>query len=101
MSLGNATCPRSWNGDYVIMECAARSLDLDARRLDYRPPFLDLGLLQCAERFRRLLLPREYLLPKVAEPPTHVCFAECIDGRGIKLGDDALRRILRHPKTVP
>jgi hypothetical protein len=27
--------------------------------LDQRPPFLDLGLLQCAERLRRLLLARE------------------------------------------
>src|SRR6516225_11549254 len=34
------------------------SLSMDARSLDYRPPLVDLGLLQCAQRFRGLLVAR-------------------------------------------
>jgi hypothetical protein len=46
------------------MECpAGGSLPLDVCRLDDRPPFLDLGLLQRPERLRRLLVPRENLKP--------------------------------------
>src|SRR5215467_8311706 len=37
---------------------AQGSFALDVRRLDDRPPLLDLGFLQCAERLRGLLLAR-------------------------------------------
>src|SRR5713226_433629 len=42
---------------------------LYVRRLDDRPPLLDLGFLQRAEAFRRLLLASRNLLPEVGELP--------------------------------
>src|SRR5262249_49327021 len=44
------------------------SFRLDVRRLDHRPPFFDLRLLQGGEGLRRLLLARENLLPDIGEP---------------------------------
>jgi hypothetical protein len=38
-------------------------LCLDVCRLDDRPPLLDLGLVKCAERLRRLLLAWKNLVP--------------------------------------
>src|SRR5215831_17649085 len=45
------------NGNRGSRESAS-SFGLDAQLLDERPPFLDHGLLHCAERFWRLLLAR-------------------------------------------
>jgi len=78
-----------------------RSLRLDAGRLDDRPPFLDLGLLQRGERFRRLLLVREYLLREIGEPRTHSRIGERIDDSNVELGDYVLRGPLGCPKRVP
>jgi len=47
------------------------SFRLDAKLLDERPPFLDLGLLECAERLRRLLLAQENLIPDIGKPSWH------------------------------
>jgi len=44
------------------------SFGLDPELLDERPPFLDLGLLQCAERLWRLSLARENLQPEIGKP---------------------------------
>jgi len=49
-----STSAQHWPSDVAD---SARVLDyLDADRLDDRPPLVDLGLLMCAEGFRRLLL---------------------------------------------
>jgi hypothetical protein len=45
----------------------AISLRAGVRRLDDRPPFLDLGLLQRRKRIGRLLMGREELFAEVAE----------------------------------
>ena len=42
------------------------SFGLDTRSLDDRPPFLDLGLLKGAQRFRRALLARVNFQPMSA-----------------------------------
>src|ERR1700737_5414748 len=41
------------------------SFCLDASSPDDWPPFLDIGLLQCSERFGRLLIGRKNLLPEI------------------------------------
>ena len=46
----------------------ARSLALDVRGLDNRPPLLDLGLVQRAEFLWSLLIARKNLLNKTDEP---------------------------------
>src|SRR5271166_2787706 len=43
------------------------SFSLDVRGFDDRPPFLDLGLVECGKRFRRLLLARSDIEPEVRE----------------------------------
>ena len=53
---------RSASVEQELRRWAAGSLALDVRRLDDRPPLLDLGLLIRAERLWRLLLAREDLL---------------------------------------
>src|SRR5262249_10572744 len=67
---------------------------LDARRLDDRPPFLDLGLLVCVQRLRRLLLAREYPLTEVGEPRTHYRIRQRTHDRGIQSLDHIPRRAL-------
>jgi hypothetical protein len=42
-------------------------LALDSGRLDDRPPFFGLGFLESAERFRRLLLAGENILPDIGK----------------------------------
>ena len=49
----------------------ARSLRLHARRLDDRPPFLDLGLLERREALGRLLLARRDVEPELGELRLH------------------------------
>ena len=44
-----------------IMEYSVQSFQLDVRRLDDRPPFLDFGLVEGGEALRRLLLARSYV----------------------------------------
>src|SRR6266478_1201802 len=66
------------------------SLCLDPSRLDDRPPFLDLGQLQPAERLRRLLLARVDVLSKIGKPATHCRIGQGFHDCGIELGDDVL-----------
>src|SRR5262249_32569284 len=67
----------------------------DARLLDDRPPFLDLGLLKGALRLRRLLLARDNPHSKIGEPCTHgrigraataAALSLSITSRGVCLG---------------
>src|ERR1700680_3802637 len=62
-------CPR-WIGITVRNQSESLSAiagirTLDSGRLDDRPPFFDLSLLESAQGFRRLLLARENLLPDI------------------------------------
>jgi hypothetical protein len=69
---------------------AAASLGLDVRRLDDGPPLLDFGLLQCAERLRRLLFDRQKILAKIGEALTHRRIGQRIHDSRIELADDPL-----------
>src|SRR6202030_886537 len=77
------------------------SLCSDPGRLDDRPPFLDLGLLKRAEGFGRLLVARGNLLAEIGKARAQAWIGQGCHGRSIELGDDVLRRALRHPKTMP
>jgi hypothetical protein len=81
------------------MECpAGGSLPLDVCRLDDRPPFLDLGLLQRPERLRRLLVPRENLKPDICKERADVRIGQRIQYRGSELRDERSRPV--EPATV-
>src|ERR1043166_5495846 len=86
---------------WPFFPAARASLALDVGGLDYRPPFLDLGLVIGDERLRRLLLARRNLLAEVGEPLAHARVRERRDHRGIEPGDDASRRALGHPERMP
>src|SRR2546423_12104730 len=66
-------------------------LALDIRRPDDRPPSFDLGLLQGAERLRRLLLARRKLKPDIGHPRTHRRIGERIHRRRVEPIDGNLR----------
>src|SRR5262249_22434216 len=72
-------------------------LGFDAGRLDDRPPLFGLGLVEGGERFRGLLVPREYLLADVGEPLAYRRVGERLDHRGVELCHDLLRRVLGNP----
>src|SRR5262249_30899287 len=72
-------------------------LGFDAGRLDDRPPLFGLGLVEGGERFRGLLVPREYLLADVGEPLAYRRVGERLDHRGVDLSHDLLRRVLGNP----
>src|SRR5215831_5311501 len=63
-------------------------LRLDARRLDDRPPFLGLGLVEGVKRFRSLLVAWKYLLADVGEPLAYRRIGERGGDRGVELYDD-------------
>ena len=69
IDLGGPMCPMGPEG--LGSEVMVTSLCLDPKLPDERPPFLDLGLLHCAERLRRLLLARENLIPDIGKPRWH------------------------------
>src|SRR5262245_53128259 len=68
------------------------SFRLDVRRLDDRPPFLNLGLLISTQRLRRLLLARRDFEPLVGEGLMYGWIAQRVQGRRVELADDVLRR---------
>jgi hypothetical protein len=74
---------------------------LDVGRLDDRPPFLDLGLVTGAKRFRRLLFARRDFLAHVGESLANGGIGKGIDDGGIELGDNVLGRPLGNPEPVP
>src|SRR3981081_3749367 len=60
------------SADRYNRSCAAElSLSLDVRRLDDRPPLLDLGRVVGAQGLRCLLFARENLLAGVGQPLAH------------------------------
>src|SRR5262245_24215061 len=74
---------------------------LDVRRLDDRPPLLDLSPLLCCERLGRLFLARPDFLTHVGEPLAHRWIRQGVHECGMELGDNILRRALGRPKTMP
>jgi hypothetical protein len=64
------------------------SLALDVRCLDDWPPLLDLGLVESAECFRRLLFAWEKLHAKIGEPLTNRPIGQRNHHRVTKLADD-------------
>jgi hypothetical protein len=71
------------------------------RRLDDRPPPLDLGLVVGSQRLQSWLLAWWNLLAEISKAPAHRGSRQGIHGRGIELADDVLRRSLGYPKPVP
>ena len=76
-------------------------LHLDIGGLDHRPPFLHLGLLMGGEHLRRLLGARRHFEPDIGEALAHRRIGQRLDHRGVELGDNILRRSLRHPERRP
>src|SRR5262249_61337582 len=79
----------------------AISFRLDVRRLDDRPPLLDLGLLLGGERRWRLLLARQESLAQVGEPLAYRRIGQGLHKGDMKAGDDMLRCGCACPKPVP
>src|SRR5947209_2563362 len=70
-------------------------------RLDYRPPLLDLCFMKGAKCLGRLLIARWDVLTEVKQTLTERRVIQCLDDRGIELGDDLLGRPLGCPKATP
>src|SRR5262249_17167992 len=87
-----------WALQNIVLDASFR---LDPKLLDERPPFLDLGLLECAERLRRLLLARENLIPEIGIPRSHQRIGQCLSGGGVEPVDYLLRRAFWREKPVP
>src|ERR1700730_310156 len=79
----------------------APSLRPDVRRLDDRPPAFALGLLQIAQGFGRLLIDRRDLNAEFRKTLPHQRIEQHLRHGSVELGDDVLRRALRHPEPVP
>src|SRR5262249_56771244 len=83
-------------------DCSAvNSLCLDVRRLDDRPPLLDLGAVMGEQRLRGLILARGNLLAELSETLTHTRIGQSFDDRGIELIVDDFRRAFGRPNPVP
>src|SRR5215510_15629473 len=76
-------------------------LHLDVGRLDDRPPFVHLGLVEGGERFRRQLLARRDGLPQIRNALAHARIREGGDNGIIQLGDDVSRGSLGRPQPMP
>src|SRR5262249_26914196 len=85
----------------VIERCRRSLLRIDAGGLDQRPPLLDLGPLECAERLWRLLLARRNVHPKSGKPRAHRGISERIDDGAVELGNHGLGCVLRRPQSKP
>src|SRR5215831_11108800 len=77
------------------------SFRLDARRLDDRPPFGDLGFLVGAERLRGLPLARRNDKALVDKFLAHGRIVRCANGGGVELVNDVPRRALGGEQTRP
>jgi hypothetical protein len=66
----------------------AGSIPFDARRLDNRPPSLDLGPLNGAKCHRRLLFARRNLLAQIGELDAHFWIGQGVRDGAIDLADD-------------
>src|SRR5262249_34782132 len=85
----------------VIERCRRSLLRIDAGGLDQRPPLLDLGPLECAERLWRLLLARRNVRAPPSKPRAHGGISERIDDGAVELGNYGLGRVLRRPQAEP
>src|SRR5258706_589906 len=85
----------------AMSRACTRLLHLDSGRLDDGPPLLDLGLVQRAQRLRRLLRAREDVLAEAGEARAHLRIGQRGDDRRIELRGHVLRRRLRQPQRVP
>jgi len=72
----------------------SRSLRLEAKLFDDRPPLVGVGSLQGGKRFRCLLLGRKSLIPEFGEPRSHCRIGQCLYGRRTELADNIFRRAL-------
>jgi adenylate cyclase len=79
----------------------ASSFRLDPEFLDERPPFLDLGLLECGERFRRPLFAWENLIPDIGKPRWHRRIGQSLDGGRVQPVDYLLGRTFWRKKPLP
>src|SRR5262249_60894028 len=77
------------------------SFRLDAGRLDDRPPFLGLGLVEGMKRFRGLLVACEYLLTDVGKPLAYRRVGERCTHRAVELRDDVGGRTPGGPPPRP
>src|SRR5215467_11178020 len=82
-----------WAGNNPPTIVLSTSFRPDPELLDKRPPFLDLGLLQCAECLRCLLLARINVHTEISEPRSHRAYL----GRPVRRGYE---RHLRPPGPV-
>src|SRR6516162_5545651 len=78
-----------------------RSFKFDVCRLDEWPPFLDLGLVECAKCFRGPQLGRRSFGSEFRDLTLHRRIVERFGHGGTELVDDRLRRTLWCPKPIP
>src|SRR5262245_49459189 len=76
-------------------------LCLDARRLDDRPPFLDLGLVEGSQPLRRLLVAWHNLITQVYKPLAGRRIGQSLHDRRVELADDPVRRAFWNPNRTP
>src|SRR5262249_56050913 len=76
-------------------------LCLDARRLDDRPPFLDLGLVEGSQPLRHLLVAWHNLITQVYKPLAGRGIGQSLHHRRVELADDPLRRAFWNPNPTP
>jgi hypothetical protein len=81
--------------------CASASLAPDVRRLDDGPPLLDVGLLQCAEHSRRLLVARGHLISQVGELLNDARVGQRAHHCSIKLINDIFRCAPGRENPIP
>src|SRR5215468_11018709 len=90
-----------WAGNNPPTIVLSTSFRPDPELLDERPPFLDLGLLQCAECLRCLLLAWINVHTEISEPRSHRWICQCFHGCRVEPIDYLPRRALGREKRVP
>src|SRR5947209_7452662 len=83
------------------MRTTRDSFPFNVRRLDNRPPLLDFGLVESAQRLWRLLLARWNLHAEIGDALAHRGICHRSDCGTVELHHDFLRRVLGYPKAVP
>src|SRR6516225_11630891 len=84
-----------------LMEPQSASLAPDVRRLDDWPPLLDVGLQQCAEHSRRLLVAGGHLISQVGELLNNARVGQRAHYCTIKLINDILRCAPGRENPIP
>src|ERR1700744_4526818 len=80
---------------------AEASLRFNVLRLDDRPPFVDLRLMESAQRLRIQSVARWQDVPEGGQFLLHGGIGKGFRNRGIEFRDDLPRRSLGGPKPVP